>query len=292
LDAFGGEAIGLFCGFIWALNGIITRTQSHKVSPMLMNAIRCGSAGLCFWIALALTSSTAVYGLLSGREWGLLIGSVLIGVTIGDTLYLWSIREIGISRTMALVGVVPLTTLVFEHVLLGRPFPARFVLGCFLVVGGVVCLSLKSKFEKQEDAIGRLWMGALLSLSAAVLWGLSTVMIKPAIAQLTPIEANSVRMPIVALFLFSVHRFSGARAVDASWKAIAIVAMTGVLGMGLGSYFFLMAIDMIGPAKTAVLASVAPVFGMVMAVSFLKEPVTARVAAGVFLCVGGVWLVL
>ena len=112
MDAFGGEAIGLFCGFIWALNGIITRTQSHKVSPMLMNAIRCGSAGLCFWIALALTSSTAVYGLLSGREWGLLIGSVLIGVTIGDTLYLWSIREIGISRTMALVGVVPLTTLV------------------------------------------------------------------------------------------------------------------------------------------------------------------------------------
>lgn len=50
MDAFGGEAIGLFCGFIWALNGIITRTQSHKVSPMLMNAIRCGSAGLCFWI--------------------------------------------------------------------------------------------------------------------------------------------------------------------------------------------------------------------------------------------------
>ena len=68
--------------------------------------------------------------------------------------------------------------------------------------------------------------------------------------------------------------------------------MTGVLGMGLGSYFFLLSIDMIGPAKTAVLASVAPVFGLIMAASFLKEPLNTRLVAGVFLCVGGVWLVL
>ena len=186
-----GELVGLVCALIWALNGVITRTQSYKVPPALMNAIRCGTAGVCFWIALGLTSSTAVYGLLSGKEWGLLIGSVVIGVTIGDTLYLWSIREIGISRTMALVGVVPLTTLFFEHVLLDQPFPARFVLGCFLVVGGAICLTLKSRAEKQENTVGRLWVGVLLSLTAAVLWGVSTVMIKPAIAQLTPIEANA-----------------------------------------------------------------------------------------------------
>ena len=254
-----------------------------------MNAIRCGSTGLCFWIALALTSSTAVYGLLSGREWGLLIGSVLIGVTIGDTLYLWSIREIGISRTMALVGVVPLTTLVFEHVLLGRPFPARFVLGCFLVVGGVVCLSLKSKFEKQEDAIGRLWMGALLSLSAAVLWGLSTVMIKPAIAQLTPIEANSVRMPIVALFLFSVHRFFWRTRGRCILESDRDCGYDGRAGDGVRLLFLLDGdrYDRTPPRRLFWLRF-APVFGMVMAVSFLKEPVTARVAAGVFLCVGGV----
>ena len=89
MDISSGEAIGLFCAFVWALNAVITRTQSHKVPPALMNAIRCATAGLFFWIALTLTSSLAVYGLLSGKEWGLLIGSVIIGVTMGDTLYLW-----------------------------------------------------------------------------------------------------------------------------------------------------------------------------------------------------------
>ena len=292
MEISAGEWIGLFCALIWAVSGVLTRTQSYKVPPVLMNAIRCAAAGVCFWIALALTSTVAVYGLLSGKEWALLIGSVVIGVTMGDTLYLWSIREIGISRSMALVGVVPLTTLVFEHVLLGQPFPGRFVVGCFLVVGGVICLSLKSRLEKQETGGGRLWLGIVLSLTAAVLWGLSTVMIKPAIEQLTPIEANSVRMPVVALFLFAAYRVVGAAPVEASRTTIAIVAMTGLIGMGLGSYFFLMAIDMIGPAKTAVLAAVAPVFAMVLAVLFLKERVTMRITTGVFLCVGGVWLVL
>ncbi len=292
MDISAGEAVGLACAFVWALNGVIIRTQSYKVPPVLMNAIRCAAAGICFWIGLAVTSSLAVYGLLSAREWGLLLGSVVIGVTMGDTLYLWSIREIGISRTMALVSVVPLTTLFFEHVLLDQPFPPRFVAGCCLVVIGVTSLSLKSKLERSKGAGDRQWLGVLLSLSAAVLWGLSTVMIKPAIEQLSPIEANSVRMPVVVLFLFAAHRFTGSGPVEASRSTLAIVAATGLLGMGLGSYLFFKAIDTIGPAKTAVLAAIAPVFGMVMAVVFLKERVTRRVIAGVGLCVGGVWFVL
>jgi drug/metabolite transporter (DMT)-like permease len=287
-----GDLVGVACSLIWAISATVVRTQSFKVSPCLMNALRCGTAGLMFWVLLGLFGSVDSYWLVTLKEWLLLTGSVVIGVSLGDTLYLWSIREIGSSRTMAIVGIVPLPTLVFEHYLLGQPFPARFVAGCFFVVAGVACLSRRE--SAAEDVVGHLKLGVVLSLSATLLWGLSTVMIKPALANLSPIEANSVRMPLVATLLFGgyVLTRSPRNGPPVTGKTAVIVGFTGLLGMGIGSYLFLKSIDMIGPTKTAVLGALAPVFTMVMAAFFLKEPITKLIFVGVFLCVCGVLLVL
>lgn len=291
-----GEAMCLLCALIWAFNGLVLRTQSFKVPPALMNAVRCGIAALFFWTLLPFGAPLSDYGQVLPHEWALLLGAVLVGVVTGDTLYLVAIREMGVSRTMALVGTFPLTTLLFEWLLLQRPVNRAFVMGCCLVVSGVICLSSRSRQEQagQNAQPGRLVYGVFLALTAAFLWGLSTVMLKPAIAHLTPVQANSIRMPLVALVLFVVwswgQREGGIRQMDR--RALAIVAGTGVLGMGVGSLLFLEAIQLVGPAKTATLSSASPVFGMVMAVIFLKETMTLRLALGVLLCVAGVWLVL
>ncbi|MBT98904.1 MAG: hypothetical protein CL902_09795 [Dehalococcoidia bacterium] len=287
-----GDLVGLACSLVWATSATIVRTQSFKISPGLMNALRCATAALMFWVLLWLFGSIASYSALSLNEWLLLTGSVVIGISMGDTLYLWSIREIGPARTMAVVGIVPLPTLVFEYLLLDEPFPPQFVAGCFLVVGGVACLSQRG--TQNESVIGRLKLGILLSLSATVLWGLSTVMLKPAIANIGPIEANSVRMPLVATLLFGGYiltRPSHGRQ-PLTGRTALIVAGTGLLGMGFGSYLFLKSIAMIGPTKTAVLGALAPVFTMGMSAVFLKERITRLIVLGVVLCVGGVLLVL
>lgn len=290
-----GELVGLACSLVWATSATVVRTQSFKVSPGLMNAIRCTASALMFWVALAVFGSVEAYTFLSLNEWLLLTGSVVIGISFGDTLYLWSIREIGPSRTMALVGVVPLPTLVFEYLLLDQPFPARFVAGCFLVVAGVACLSRRDA-AVVEAVPPNLKFGVILSLSATVLWGLSTVMIKPAIANLTPVEANSIRMPLVAAVLFGGYILARPRDASArpalTARTTFIVAATGLLGMGLGSYLFLKSIAMIGPTKTAVLGALAPVFTMLIAAAFLKERITKLVMLGVVLCVWGVMMVL
>lgn len=287
-----GEVVGAACSLVWATSATIVRTQSFLVPPGLMNAIRCSAAGLLFWVLLSLFGSVDSFVPLTLNEWLLLIGSVVIGISVGDTMYLWSIREIGPSRTMALVGVVPLPTLVFEYFLLDQPFPAQFVAGCFVVVGGVACLAQRGS---HVDVVGgRLKIGIVLSLSATVLWGLSTVMLKPAIENLSPIEANSVRMPFVALLLFGGYILTRRKTETAplTLRTALIVGGTGLLGMGFGSYLFLKSIAMIGPTKTAVLGALAPVFTMGMAAVFLKERLTKLMILGVCLCAGGVWLVL
>ncbi len=288
-----GEFIGLLCAFFWALNSLIVRTQSQVIPPAMMNGIRCVVATGFFWVLLPFGPPLSSYGQVTGNEWALLLGGLVIGMAIGETLYLTAIKEIGLSRTMALAGTFPLTTLFFEWALLRHPFSRTFFLGSCLVVVGVICLSARSRQAPGEHPV-RLALGVFLALFASLLWGLSTVMLKPAIAHLTAIQANSVRLPLTALVLFLTRSWTGPvmRLLDIDRRALFIVAVSGIIGMGIGSMLFLMAIDRIGPAKMATLASVSPVFGLTMAVIFLKEKMTLRLVTGVGLCVAGVWLVL
>ena len=288
-----GEVLGLLCAFAWALNSLIVRTQSQAIPPVMMNGIRCLVATAFFWVLLPFGPPLSSYDQVTGQEWALLLGGLVIGMAIGETLYLAALKEIGVSRTMALTGTVPLATLFFEWALLQHPFSRRFFLGICLVGLGVVCLSDRGRPASGERPI-RLALGVFLALSACLLWGLGTVMLKPAITHMTSVQANSIRLPLAALVLFLARSWTGpvVRIRDIDRRALFIVAVSGIIGMGIGSMLYVMAIARIGPAKMATLGSVSPVFGLVMAVIFLKEKVTLRLVMGVGLCVVGVWLVL
>ena len=296
LDVSYGELLGLTCACIWAVTGLIMRTQLPKVPIALMNAVRCGSASLFCWMLLPLEPPLSGLAEVSLRDWAYLFGSVLIPIGIGDTLYLAAIKAFGLSRTLALVGTHPLSTLFFEWILFRQPVSANFFLGCCLVVSGVVFLSGRSRHavSTSERVPNRLTPGVACALSAAVMWGLGTVLMKPVLARMTPIQANSFRLPFVTALLYFSHRIGGRKVPTerTDRRALMLIAFVGTLGTGVGSLAFLKSILLIGPAKAATLSSVSPVIGMLLAALFLEEEVGLRLLAGVPICVGGVWLVL
>ena len=55
--------------------------------------------------------------------------------------------------------------------------------------------------------------------------------------------------------------------------------MAGIIGIGLGSLFYIAAVEEAGAGKTAVLTSTMPLFNLPLAVLFLKERVTPRIVA-------------
>jgi drug/metabolite transporter (DMT)-like permease len=289
-----GESVALICSFIWATNGLILKTISERVPPTLITAIRCGIATPIFWVLLPFGPPLETLLAVPLYEWALLIGSVFIGILIGDLLYLHAMRHIGISRTMALVGTFPISTLLWEQLLLDSPTTYTFVLGCFLAASGTILMSRQSQQQKDNAEFTHMKRGVILALSAALLWGLSTTMLKPAIANLTSVQANSVRMPFVALGLLLIWRFNRRRnaALQLDKKTAIVLCFTGLMGMALGSFLYIEAVDQIGPAKTATVSAATPVIALIMAVIFLKEALTIRLVLGISLCVTGVILVL
>jgi len=288
-----GEVTGLLSALVWAINGLVIRTQSAKMPPALMNSVRCAVGMAFFWTLLPFDSGGFDYGEVTDLEWVLLMAALVVGVGFGDMVYLIAIRDIGVSRTLALTGIYPLTTLLFEQLLLDLPLRPAFAAGSFLVTAGVLSLASGRVTDSIDDPT-KFRRGVIVALSAAFMWGFGTVLLRPAIAHMTPVQANSIRMPLVALLFFVlwwVTRGTG-KLREMERKAFMWVGVTGLLGMGIGSYLFLFTLQHIGPAKTATLTAATPVFGLLMSMAFLKEKLTVKLAVGVGLCVGGVLLVL
>ena len=291
-----GEGVALGASLVWASTSLVLRTLSQHHPSALITAIRCGISGPFFWMLLPFGPPLSTLADVPMHEWGLLIGSVFIGIVIGDQLFLHAMKEIGVSRTMALVGTLPITTLIWEQLLLDVPVTRTFIFGCVLAASGVILLSQRPRQKRQDtqEQPIRLKRGIAFALITALLWGLSTTLLKPAMAHLTSIQANSVRMPFVALALFGIWRLNQGRGNlrDIGWRTFALIAVTGLLGMGIGSFFYVEAVLFIGPAKTATVTTATPVLALILAVIFLKEQITLRILTGVALCVAGVLLVL
>lgn len=288
------EIFALACAVIWAVNALILRTLAHEVAPATINAVRCGAAGVAFLLWLPFDAPLASLALVPWSEWGLLLLSLSCGLVIGDTLYLVALREIGVARAMPLSGTFPLSTLLFERVVLGTPLHPSLLAGSLLVGLGVVLLASGRRGAATSNTPPlRLLRGVLCALAASLLWGLAVTLLKPALAHLTMVQANAVRMPIVTLLLYVfMLRPSGQPFRGLSRRAWVLLVGSGLSGMGLGAYMFLSALAQIGPSKTVTLTSASPVFGVALAVLFLREKITLRALAGAACCLAGVYAVL
>ena len=141
------------------------------------------------------------------------------------------------------------------------------------------------------QAGGRFTVGIPLALLTALLWGLSTVLLKTGLNSLTPVQVNSVRLPLVTIILYTTWALSGKKSGELSKPSLLLIAGTGLFSMGLGALLYLIALSKTGPSVTSALISTSPVFSLIMALVFLNEKISLRLALGVGLCVAGVWWV-
>jgi len=137
-------------------------------------------------------------------------------------------------------------------------------------------------------------VGVPLALVASVLWGFCTVVLKPALSQVSLVSANAIRMPAAAALL-SVGSAWSARKVQRTplgRRALGIIALTGLIGLGVGSLAFTASLKYAGAATAATLSSSSPLFVLPLAALFLGERAGLREVLGLVACVLGVWLVV
>jgi drug/metabolite transporter (DMT)-like permease len=132
-----------------------------------------------------------------------------------------------------------------------------------------------------------------LLILACVVWAISTAWLKAGLGDLDVLAVGIIRIVINALILLPVAGLVGGRREIAGngMRNTAALAAAGVLGIGIGSLFYIFAVQEVGAGRTAVLTSTQPLFALPLAVLFLREKITPKVVLGTALCILGIWFV-
>jgi drug/metabolite transporter (DMT)-like permease len=294
-----GETAALGSALLWAVSSILMGSLTGRMPAVVISALRAlfGAAFLLAVAALLLVSGAArAPGPAAAAS---LAGSGVLGLGLGDTAYIRSLRHIGVSRAFPVsMAAYPLLTFVLAVALIGEEVTLPVAMGAALVIAGVILVVLGGRLPGSEGRSARsrreVWLGTALVLTAAVLWAFASVWLRAAADGVQPAVAQAIRLPVAAVVTAGLARGAGHALWSPryGWRGLMALLLTGVVGTGAGSMLFVLAVQRAGAAKTAVLSSTAPLFALPLAALLLGERLTGRVVLGTVLSIAGVWLVV
>ncbi|MHB0871007.1 MAG: DMT family transporter [Chloroflexota bacterium] len=290
-----GEFSGLGCAAAWAVISTVMRSLSEKISPVVVNGLRCSFASVTLILLVVLLGHADAVTRLPLAGVAAILGSGLLGQTMGDAIYVRSMKLLGASRAMPISSVNPMMTLVLAVIFLGEPLTWGAVGGTVLVIGGIYLLAFPYNPLEQGGQLrgSSEKLGLLLALAAAVCWSLSTILLKIGLASVDLFVANAIRMSMAAVLLLGLDAFQsrGRPPLGLGRRSLVVVGLAGILS-AFSSLMYLTAVLYAGAAKAATLSATAPLFGLPLSIFFLRERFSRRIAVGTLLAVLGVWLVV
>lgn len=132
---------------------------------------------------------------------------------------------------------------------------------------------------------------------ANIIWGINAPICKSVLRSeafpggIDPFALSAWRMVGAALLFWSCSLFVPAERVER--RDIVRLFFASVFGIQLNQMLFLWGLSLTSPIDSSIIATVVPILTMILAMLFLREPITAMKAGGVFLgAAGAVLLVL
>jgi drug/metabolite transporter (DMT)-like permease len=127
---------------------------------------------------------------------------------------------------------------------------------------------------------------------AAFLWAMATVMFGRLGKSLSPLVLNLAKGAIALGLLALTLVLVGRSPVGLDSNAVALLALSGVIGIGLGDTAYFAAINHLGPRRALLLETLAPPLAAVLALVVLQETLGARAWLGIAVTLAGVvWVI-
>jgi drug/metabolite transporter (DMT)-like permease len=194
-------------------------------------------------------------------------------------------QEISSSLTGILIATAPIFTFLLAFAIdhEERAGPAGLV-GVAVGIAGVALL-----LGVDAGGSGGALAGGLMVVLAALGYALGAYYFKRRFAHAQPVGAVATTMVASALMSAPVAALDLPESTP-GLDAVASLAALGLLGTGVSFILYYVLIATIGPAKSSLVAYVAPCFAVGYGVTLLDERFTLATAAGLALILGGSWL--
>jgi drug/metabolite transporter (DMT)-like permease len=292
-----GELAALGAAICWTVSAIMYKEALLKAKPISANIMRCVSASIILVAFLIVVGKFGVLTNLSTYSVVLTCVSGIVGLGFGDTLYMTSLKLIGVAQAVPITCTYPLFNLLWAVFLVGEPITSSVVLGATTIVFGIWLLSQKKETHTNGKQNKKLVIGVACALAAAILWSVGITMIDMAVKETHNLDhalaINTIRVMAIAISLLAsvplIDRDFGFLKMQR--KTSTALIFGGIVALGLGWFFLTYSFINTLESRAVPISSTTPLFSTLSAMIFLHERVTIKNVFGSILIVVGIFLI-
>ena len=135
-------------------------------------------------------------------------------------------------------------------------------------------------------------IGEIAALTAAFLWALSSVVYSFLGQKIPPLQLNFFKGIIAVTLILLTLGVQGGKFSSIAPLPLALLTISGIVGIGLGDTAYFFALNKIGARKTLVLETLSPPLGALLAFIVIGELILPLAWCGIFLTLLGViWVI-
>ncbi|TDB96865.1 DMT family transporter [Actinomadura sp. 7K534] len=279
----------LVAGVLWGTVGPAQVLAESAASPVAVGGARIFSGGLIL-AALVLVARRRAFLALTRRTWGPLLAAAAATGTF-QAAFFTSVNRTGAAIATAVVfGLAPVSTGLCERIVLGTGLSRRWWAGTACAIGGVALLMAPASNGGAGGAGGADPVGIALSLVAGTCFGVYTVSAKvltgrdvgmAAAVSVTLLAGGAVLLPWTLTELPAL----------AAPRSALLVAWLGIAATAAAYMCFVTGLARVTAAAAGTLSLVEPLVAAGLALVLLGERMSAPVAAGALLLLGGLFVV-
>ena len=186
----------------WTFACSIWRRESKNLLPRQINIYKNVLASI-FFLPVALTINW-----VSDLNFiFVLMISGIVGISIGDTLYINSLKIIGTRKTLSFEALTPIIATTLGTLSINEIYPQRVWIGSLIVSFSLLMIVRQNTFQKEEASETNILgiLCALGSVFCAVFAALLSRIILIS-STLTPLQTTEIRLLSASIFLFFIFK--------------------------------------------------------------------------------------
>jgi drug/metabolite transporter (DMT)-like permease len=282
----GDWLIFLALGIAWGSSYLFIKLAVDSFGTFTLITLRLLIGAAFLWSVLRLTHTPVPR---DRRMFGHLLVMAVINIVIPFSLITWAEQSVDSALAAIINSTVPLMVLVIAPMFLPEePIRVNGVIGLVIGFIGVVLIVSPGLVAADGDPAGEL---ALLGSSLSYAIGNVYARIKVrGLAPLIPavFQVTFALLIVASLALVLERPWETAQPDAQAWFSIVWL---GVFGSGIAYLAYFRLLSRWGATRTALVAYVLPVIGIVLGFLVLQEPIGLSLIAGTALIIAGVALV-
>lgn len=294
-----GELAALGAAVCWAVAPILYRQALFSAKPFAANIVRCTTNAAVMLVLLFTVGWGGAVFRLPLSVVAVVVVSGVVGLGLGDTLYLYGLRSIGVSRAVPLAASYPLFALVWATALLNQPLALIAVVGAIVILMGIWLLS-RERGDSTIHFTGKVMLtGVVVSLLTAVVWSVSITLMDVAVKMpgVSTLDANyamlTVRIGAMAAVFLALSPFLDRDKgfLKVNKKTVIELCVGGLVANALGwllmNYSFLQIVE----SQAVPISSTTPLFSAFAGFLLFRERLSLNNVLGAMVIVAGVILI-